>query len=106
MTGSRAHCRCSMEFRSRWQSSRAELHRISIPGWRRTPSRLRWHRQLLSAIHNDHHREHATYERVANLLPEQAFAAGRDFERETRKSRHIRREFVEVWAKTKKKLGA
>jgi hypothetical protein len=63
-------------------------------------------RQLLSAIHNDHHRELATYERVSNLLPEQAFAAGRDFERETRKSRHIRREFTEAWAKTKKKLGA
>jgi hypothetical protein len=62
--------------------------------------------QLLSAIHNDHHRELATYDRVANLAPEQAFAAGRDFERETRKSRHIRREFAEVWAKTKKKLGA
>ena len=63
-------------------------------------------RQLLSEVHNDHHRERATYERVANLLPEQAFAAGRDFERETRKSRHVRREFAEAWAKTKKKLGA
>jgi hypothetical protein len=63
-------------------------------------------RQLLSEIHNDHHRELATYVRVANLSSEQAFAAGRDFERETRKSRHIRREFVEAWAKTKKKLGA
>ena len=63
-------------------------------------------RQLLSEIHNDHHRELATYERVANLSPEQAFAAGRDFERETRRSRHARREFAEVWAKTKKKLGA
>jgi hypothetical protein len=63
-------------------------------------------RQLLSEIHNDHHRELATYERVASLLPEQAFAAGRDFERETRRSRHARREFAESWAKTKKKLGA
>jgi hypothetical protein len=63
-------------------------------------------RQLLSEIHNDRHRELATYERVANLLPEQAFAAGRDFERETRKVRHVRREFAEAWAKTKKKLGA
>jgi hypothetical protein len=63
-------------------------------------------RQLLSEIHNDHHRELATYEQVANLLPEQAFAAGRDFERETRRSRHARREFAESWAKTKKKLGA
>jgi hypothetical protein len=63
-------------------------------------------RQLLLEIHNDHHRELATYERVANLLPEQAFAAGRDFERETRKMRHTRREFAEAWAKTKKKLGA
>ena len=63
-------------------------------------------RQLLSEIHNDRHRELATYERVANLPPEQAFAAGRDFERETRRSRHARREFAESWAKTKKKLGA
>jgi hypothetical protein len=63
-------------------------------------------RQLLSEIHNDHHREQATYERVATLSPEQAFAAGRDFERETRRSRHARREFAESWAKTKKKLGA
>ncbi|HJQ88198.1 MAG TPA: hypothetical protein VJ820_12155 [Propionibacteriaceae bacterium] len=63
-------------------------------------------RQLLLEIHNDHHRELATYERVATLLPEQAFAAGRDFERETRKMRHARREFAEAWAKTKKKLGA
>ncbi len=63
-------------------------------------------RRLLSEIHNDHHREVATYERVASLLPEQAFAAGRDFERETRKVRHARREFAEAWAKTKKKLGA
>ena len=36
----------------------------------------------------------------------QAFAAGRDFERESRRARRARREFVEVWAKTKKKLGA
>jgi hypothetical protein len=63
-------------------------------------------RQLLSEIHNDHHREQATYERVATLSPEQAFAAGRDFERETRRSHHARREFAESWAKTKKKLGA
>ena len=63
-------------------------------------------RQLLWEIHNDHHRELATYQRVANLLPEQAFAAGRDFERETRRSRHARRQFAESWAKTKKKLGA
>jgi hypothetical protein len=62
--------------------------------------------QLLSEIHNDHHRELATYDRVAGLPAEQAFAAGRDFERETRKSRHARREFAEAWAKTKKKLGA
>ena len=70
------------------------------------PAALLKPRQLLSEVHNDHHRELATYERVASLLPEQAFAAGRDFERETRKSRHARREFAETWAKTKKKLGA
>jgi hypothetical protein len=63
-------------------------------------------RQLLAEIHNDHRRELVTSEQVAKLLPAQAFAAGRDFEREYRRVRRSRREFVEVWAKTKKKLGA
>jgi hypothetical protein len=63
-------------------------------------------RQLLAEIHNDHRRELVTAEQVAKLLPAQAFAAGRDFEREYRRARRARREFVEVWAKTKKKLGA
>jgi hypothetical protein len=63
-------------------------------------------RQLLAEIHNDHQRELVTAEQVARLLPAQAFAAGRDFEREYRRARRSRREFVEVWAKTKKKLGA
>jgi hypothetical protein len=63
-------------------------------------------RQLLAEIHNDHRRELVTAEQVAKLLPVQAFAAGRDFEREFRRTRRARREFVEVWAKTKKKLGA
>ena len=39
-------------------------------------------RQLLAEIHNDHRRELVTAEQVAKLLPAQAFAAGRDFERE------------------------
>jgi hypothetical protein len=63
-------------------------------------------RQLLAEIHNDHRRELVTAEQIAKLLPAQAFAAGRDFEREYRRVRRARREFVEVWAKTKKKLGA
>ena len=63
-------------------------------------------RQLLAEIHNDHRRELLTAEQVAKLLPSQAFAAGRDFEREYRRARRARRDFVEVWAKTKKKLGA
>jgi hypothetical protein len=63
-------------------------------------------RQLLAEIHNDHRRELVTAEQVAKLLPAQAFAAGRDFEREYRRVRRSRREFVEVWAKTRKKLGA
>jgi hypothetical protein len=63
-------------------------------------------RQLLAEIHNDYRRELVTAEQVAKLLPAQAFAAGRDFERGYRRVRHSRREFVEVWAKTKKKLGA
>ena len=63
-------------------------------------------RQLLAEIHNDHRRELVTAEQVAKLLPAQAFAAGRDFERGYRRVRRSRREFVEIWAKTKKKLGA
>ena len=63
-------------------------------------------RQLLAEIHTDYRRELVTAEQVAKLLPAQAFAAGRDFERGYRRVRHSRREFVEVWAKTKKKLGA
>ena len=63
-------------------------------------------RQLLAEIHNDHRRELFTAEQVAKLLPSQAFAAGRDFEREYRRARRARRDFVELWAKTKKKLGA
>ncbi|HEY6683536.1 MAG TPA: hypothetical protein VI030_11215 [Propionibacteriaceae bacterium] len=63
-------------------------------------------RQLLAEIHDDHRRELVTAEQVAKLLPAQAFAAGRDFERESRRVRRARREFVDVWAKTKKKLGA
>jgi hypothetical protein len=63
-------------------------------------------RQLLAEIHNDYRRELVTAEQVAKLLPAQAFAAGRDFERGYRRVRRSRREFVEVWAKTKKKLGA
>jgi hypothetical protein len=63
-------------------------------------------RQLLAEIHNDYRRELVTSEQVAKLLPAQAFAAGRDFERGYRRVRRSRREFVEIWAKTKKKLGA
>jgi hypothetical protein len=63
-------------------------------------------RQLLAEIHNDHRRELVTAEQVARLLPAQAFAAGRDFERQFRRTRRARREFMDVWAKTKKKLGA
>ena len=63
-------------------------------------------RQLLAEIHDDHRRELVTAEQVARLLPAQAFAAGRDFEREYRRTRRSRRQFVECWAKTKKKLGA
>jgi hypothetical protein len=63
-------------------------------------------RQLLAEIHDDHRREILTTEQVVHLLPAQAFAAGRDFERESRRVRRARREFVNVWGKAKKKLGA
>src|SRR5215218_7836267 len=63
-------------------------------------------RQLLAEIHNDYRRELVTAEHVAKLQPAQAFAAGRDFERGYRRVRRSRREFIDVWAKTKKKLGA
>ena len=43
---------------------------------------------------------------VAELTPELAFLAGRDFERETDKARRTRRQFVREWAKIAKKLAA
>jgi hypothetical protein len=43
---------------------------------------------------------------VADLTPELAFLAGRDFERETDKARRSRRQFVREWAKIAKKLDA
>jgi hypothetical protein len=41
---------------------------------------------------------------VADLTPELAFLAGRDFEREMDKARRARRQFVREWAKITKKL--
>ena len=43
---------------------------------------------------------------VAELTPELAFLAGRDFERETDKARRTRREFVREWSRIAKKLDA
>jgi hypothetical protein len=43
---------------------------------------------------------------VAELSPELAFLAGRDFERETDKARRSRRQFVREWSKIIKKLDA
>ena len=43
---------------------------------------------------------------VADLTPELAFLAGRDFEREMDKARRSRRQFVREWAKITKKLAS
>ena len=61
---------------------------------------------LLAQVHDDRSSEAAALLMVAELTPELAFLAGRDFERETDKARRTRREFVREWSRIAKKLDA
>ncbi|HSU36484.1 MAG TPA: hypothetical protein VLJ88_12575 [Propionibacteriaceae bacterium] len=59
---------------------------------------------LLAQVHDDRGSEAAALLMVADLTPQLAFLAGRDFERETDKARRTRREFVRAWSRIAKKL--
>ena len=61
--------------------------------------------RLLAEVHDDRTSEETARLLVAELTPELAFLAGRDFERETEKARRSRRQFVREWAKIAKKLN-
>jgi hypothetical protein len=62
--------------------------------------------RLLAQVHDDRTSEATALLLVAELSPELAFLAGRDFERETDKARRSKREFVREWSKIVKKLDA
>jgi hypothetical protein len=70
----------------------------------RIRQRLTTAARLLTQIHDDRTSEATAMLMVADLTPELAFLAGRDFEREMDKARRARREFVREWAKITKKL--
>ncbi len=61
---------------------------------------------LLAQVIDDRTSEEAALLLVADLSPELAFQAGRDFERETEKARRSKLEFVRQWSKIVKKLDA
>ena len=71
-----------------------------------TQERLASAARLLTQVHDDRTSEATAMLMVAELSPEQAFLAGRDFERETDKARRTRRQFVREWSKIIKKLDA
>jgi hypothetical protein len=60
--------------------------------------------RLLAQVHDDRTSESTAMLMVADMTPELAFLAGRDFERETDKARRNRRDFVREWSKVAKKL--
>jgi hypothetical protein len=71
-----------------------------------THRRLASAARLLGQVHDDRSSEAAALLMVAELTPDLAFLAGRDFERETDKARRTRREFVREWSRIAKKLDA
>ena len=71
----------------------------------RLESKLEAASRLLAQVHDDRTSESTAMLMVADLTPELAFLAGRDFERETDKARRTRRDFVREWSKVAKKLG-
>ena len=62
--------------------------------------------RLVTQVHDDRTSEETAMMLIADLTPELAFLAGRDFEREMDKARRARRQFVREWAKITKKLDA
>jgi hypothetical protein len=71
----------------------------------RIRQRLATAARLLTQIHDDRTSEATAMLMVADLTPELAFLAGRDFEREMDKARRSRRQFVREWAKITEKLN-
>jgi hypothetical protein len=61
---------------------------------------------LLAEVHADHEQAEAARERVADLTAEEAFTAGRTYERLLTSSQRTRRHFVKTWAKARKALDA
>ena len=61
-------------------------------------------RSLLAEIHQSGEDELEATRQVAGLPAEEAFAAGREFERRSRQALRARRRFVKSWTKTKRKL--
>ena len=72
----------------------------------KTQQRLASVARLLAQVHDDRTSEETALLMVADLSPELAFLAGRDFERETDKARRGKRQFVREWSKIVKKLDA
>jgi hypothetical protein len=61
---------------------------------------------LLAEVQADHEQAEAARERIADLSAEEAFAAGRTYERLLASSQRNRRHFVKTWAKARKALDA
>jgi hypothetical protein len=72
----------------------------------KTQQRLASAARLLTQVHDDRTSEETALLMVAELSPDLAFHAGRDFERETDKVRRSKRQFVREWSKIVKKLDA
>ena len=72
----------------------------------KTQQRLASAARLLTQVHDDRTSEETAMLMVAELSPDLAFHAGRDFERETDKVRRSKRQFVREWSKIAKKLDA
>jgi hypothetical protein len=62
--------------------------------------------RLLADVHGHNTAAAASLAKIVEETPEEAFEAGRRFERELVDARFARAEFLVLWSKTKKKLGA
>jgi hypothetical protein len=71
---------------------------------RRVQERLVRAARRLGEVHAERLDELTRVQQLSELTPEQAFAAGRDFERAAGQARQTRRKFVREWAKTTRKL--
>jgi hypothetical protein len=72
----------------------------------RIRQRLAKSHRLLNQIHDYHQAADRALKAVVELSPEEAFDAGRAFERELAEARGAKLEFLALWSKTKRKLDA